>query len=358
MIDPTEELFAGLDRPRPLPPALRELLEEQLLAVRPDAVPLGEELDKRLAAALTDPVAAALAGVDGPRPLPAQLRETLVGQLTRRRAATRPAQAVLGAAAVVVLVAALAVAVVGTGSPRHRPSAGPPPGVGGTAVGGGTGGVGATGGTSTGGGARTGVGAVPAPRPSAVPGALSAGSGAAAAGAFRAADGVRTASPDSGPLDGGTRVTLHGQGLGTAVAVYFGGRRASSYRVVSDSTVRAVAPPVATPGQVDVVVALRSGVDYRLARGYAYMARPSISSLSPAAGPTGGGTWVTVRGGALSRTSGVSFGGTAASKVEMVSDGELRALSPSHLPGPVDVAVTTPGGTSASTSADRFTYLP
>jgi hypothetical protein len=51
----------------------------------------------------------------------------------------------------------------------------------------------------------------------------------------------------------------------------------------------------------------------------------------------------------------VRFGDSAATRIERVSDTRVRALSPTHAPGPVDVVVTTPGGTSAPV---RFLYLP
>jgi hypothetical protein len=66
---------------------------------------------------------------------------------------------------------------------------------------------------------------------------------------------------------------------------------------------------------------------------------------------------VTVTGTGLSGVTKVVFGETAAARVEVVSDTELRVLSPAHLPGEVDVHVTTPGGTSAASQATRYLYL-
>ena len=65
MTDPTEGLFEGLDRPRPLSGPLRDRLEQQLLSAAgaPEPVPLGDALDERLRATLTDPVAAELVGI-------------------------------------------------------------------------------------------------------------------------------------------------------------------------------------------------------------------------------------------------------------------------------------------------------
>ena len=57
----------------------------------------------------------------------------------------------------------------------------------------------------------------------------------------------------------------------------------------------------------------------------------------------------------------MAFGPVAADTVTVVSATELTAVAPPAAggnAGAVDVTVTTPGGTSATTAADQFTYLP
>ena len=83
----------------------------------------------------------------------------------------------------------------------------------------------------------------------------------------------------------------------------------------------------------------------------------AVSSVSPSSGPSTGGTAVTIKGSGLTGASVVSFGSNAATGLSVVSDSELTATSPTGLAGTVDVTVTTPGGISAKSSADRFTYL-
>jgi hypothetical protein len=184
-------------------------------------------------------------------------------------------------------------------------------------------------------------------------GAFGGTSGDAARGA-----GITSAAPSAGPLAGGTIVAIHGSGFTTASGVTFGPRPATAYTVVSDTTIRARTPASATATSVDIVVSLRSGASYRLSSAFTYLPRPRVDAVSPSSGSINGGTWVTVSGAALRRTTHVQFGSTGAQRVEVVSDTQLRALSPQHLPGPVDVTVTTPGGSSAAGSGDRFSYLP
>jgi phospholipase C len=84
---------------------------------------------------------------------------------------------------------------------------------------------------------------------------------------------------------------------------------------------------------------------------------PTVTSVTPSAGLQGGGASVTVEGTNLGRASTVSFGTTGASRLTVNSDASITAVSPPGS-GVVDVAVTTPGGTSPSSLADRFTYVP
>lgn len=84
---------------------------------------------------------------------------------------------------------------------------------------------------------------------------------------------------------------------------------------------------------------------------------PTVTSVTPSAGLQGGGASVTVEGTNLGRASTVRFGTTGASSFTVNSDASITAVSPPGS-GIVDVAVTTPGGTSPSSLADRFTYVP
>jgi prepilin-type processing-associated H-X9-DG protein len=68
-----------------------------------------------------------------------------------------------------------------------------------------------------------------------------------------------TISPNSGPLSGGTSVTISGFGFTGATAVSFGSTAATSFTIVSDTTITAVAPPSTAAGPVDVIVTSPTG---------------------------------------------------------------------------------------------------
>jgi hypothetical protein len=82
---------------------------------------------------------------------------------------------------------------------------------------------------------------------------------------------------------------------------------------------------------------------------------PIISSLSPTSGPAGGGTTVTISGTGFAVGATVSFGGTAATNVNVVGSTTITAVTPAHASGAVNVVVTNPGGQSA-TSTNGYSY--
>jgi alpha-tubulin suppressor-like RCC1 family protein len=82
---------------------------------------------------------------------------------------------------------------------------------------------------------------------------------------------------------------------------------------------------------------------------------PTVSSVAPIAGPTVGGTAVTITGTGFGAGATVTIGGVAATNVVVVSATSITATTPAGGAGPADVSVTTPGGTA--TLMGGFTYL-
>jgi hypothetical protein len=82
---------------------------------------------------------------------------------------------------------------------------------------------------------------------------------------------------------------------------------------------------------------------------------PNVTLLSPADAP--GGTSVSIGGSGFASGATVSFGPTPAGAVAYLSANQLTATVPPGS-GIVDVTVTAAGQTSATSSADRFTYAP
>lgn len=84
---------------------------------------------------------------------------------------------------------------------------------------------------------------------------------------------------------------------------------------------------------------------------------PTVTGLSPASGPTAGGTTVTIAGTNFVAPAAVVFGGTPATGVSVVNPAAITCVAPAHAAGAVDVRVTTSGGTSAISAAARYTYV-
>ena len=168
---------------------------------------------------------------------------------------------------------------------------------------------------------------------------------------YVAAPTLTSLSPGAGPTSGGGSVTLTGTNLSGASSVTFGGLDATTYSVDSDTTITATAPAHAA-GPVSVLVETVGGTSE--ARTFTYVAAPTLTSLSPGAGPTSGGGSVTLTGTNLSGASSVTFGGLDATTYSVDSDTTITATAPAHAAGPVSVLVETVGGTS---EARTFTYV-
>ncbi len=180
---------------------------------------------------------------------------------------------------------------------------------------------------------------------------------------------VSSVGPSSGPVGGGTSVSIAGAGFTTGATVSFGTAAATSVNVTSAATVTAVAP-AGNAGKVDVVVTNPDGQTGRLIEGFTYLASgpappptppapgpaaPTLSGVAPSSGPTAGGTAVTLSGTGFVSGATVTFDGTPASNVSVANATTITAATPSHAAGAVDVAVTNPDGQSARRSGG-FTY--
>ncbi|HZQ82901.1 MAG TPA: IPT/TIG domain-containing protein [Gaiellaceae bacterium] len=168
---------------------------------------------------------------------------------------------------------------------------------------------------------------------------------------------VDAVSPAAGGTDGGTTVTIDGDGFTGATNVAFGGV-AASFSVNNDDSITATAPNCSCSGATaDVTVTTGSGTSTsgNVADQFTYAGVPTVTSISPTSGLGDGSTTVDISGTNLSGATGVSFGSASAS-FSVDSNTEIEATAPAGS-GTVDVTVTSAAGTSATSSADEFTYV-
>lgn len=170
---------------------------------------------------------------------------------------------------------------------------------------------------------------------------------------------AQSLTPEQGPETGGTEVTITGEGFTGATGVTFDGLDGTDFTVVDDNTITVTTPPHA-PGVVEVVVTDESGDSEPL--DFEYLAGdddgdgdggagdgvPSrADSLSPASGPTSGGTTVTIVGEGFTGATGVTFDGVPGTGFVVVDDNTIRVVTPPHAVGGASVVVTDPDGNSA-----------
>lgn len=171
---------------------------------------------------------------------------------------------------------------------------------------------------------------------------------------------IGSVSPASGPAAGGTTVTITGSAFTGARAVKFGTTPATSYAVVDDTTLTAVAP--AGAGTVDVLVSNVIGVANCACEWngipapiFTYIPGPVVNKIVRNGGSTAGGDTVVLTGSDLTGATAVSFGATAAASFTIDSDTQITAVTPAGT-GNVNVKVTTPGGTSGVGPGNLFYY--
>jgi IPT/TIG domain-containing protein/VCBS repeat protein len=175
-------------------------------------------------------------------------------------------------------------------------------------------------------------------------------------GGFTFRTTIDSVSPAEGPVAGGTFVVIVGSGFTTTTdtTVVFGGAVATGAQVLDPTTITATSPP-GTGGPVTVTVQNSAGAA-SLPAGFTYLEAPTLTSVSPDRGGTGGGYPATLQGSGLSPTMQVRFGSNLATDLRGVDPlGHVATVTvPRGSLGSVDVSVRTSIGDS--TLPGGFTY--
>ncbi|MET3806569.1 hypothetical protein ABIB25_003585 [Nakamurella sp. UYEF19] len=158
-----------------------------------------------------------------------------------------------------------------------------------------------------------------------------------------------TLSPTHGPATGGTSVTVTGSGfVAGATTVSIGGNTvaAGDVTVAAGGTTATFAAPAHAVGAVPVTVSTPGGTSTP-ALTYTYDP-PTATSLSPDHGPAAGGTGVAITGaGFVPGNTTVTIDGTTVPATVTNNGTTATFTTPADNPGPVNVTVTTPDGTSS-----------
>ncbi|MEV7973839.1 IPT/TIG domain-containing protein [Cellulomonas sp. NPDC089187] len=158
-------------------------------------------------------------------------------------------------------------------------------------------------------------------------------------------------TPTTVPTSGGTTITIAGTGLAGATGVTVGGVVATNV-IATATSVTATVPVSETAGPATVSVQFPAGT--RTAGTVTYQ-EPTITAVTPATGPTSGGTTLTLTGTGLAPVTAVTVGGTPATIVGTPTATTITVTTAAHAAGLVDVVAVLPG--ADATAAGAFTYL-
>ncbi len=164
---------------------------------------------------------------------------------------------------------------------------------------------------------------------------------------------ITSISPASGPVAGGTTVTITGTGFSGATAVQFGGHPAP-FTVVSSHTITTTAP--AGLSAVNITVTRAAGTSPLTTNDrFTYTGGPAVGSLTPSKMGSTANPTITITGVGFTGATKVYFGLKASAHVTVVSDTKITATAPT---GSASVHVRIVNGTATSpiVAEDRFAY--
>lgn len=162
-------------------------------------------------------------------------------------------------------------------------------------------------------------------------------------------------SPAGGLSTGGTILTISGTGFVDGATVTVGGSSCTNVTFVSSTNITCVSPAGSPSTSADVTVTNPDTGTATQNSGFSYFSAPQIGGVSPASGPTEGGTTLTLTGTGFVNGATVTIGGVPCSPVTVVSATSITCISASSTAGSKDITVTNPDSGSVSALA-AFRY--
>lgn len=171
---------------------------------------------------------------------------------------------------------------------------------------------------------------------------------------------ITSIDPSNGNPFGGTSFTITGTNFVSTPTVTFGGNNATSITNPNSTTITGVTPAGTPLTSVDVVVTNPDLNSDTLTNGFTYneFPAPEVTLLSPANGPSSGGTTITATGNYFQDTPIVTVNGVAATSETFNSSTEITFVTPAGTIGEsVDVLIQNPDGQNYLVE-DGFHYDP
>ena len=182
---------------------------------------------------------------------------------------------------------------------------------------------------------------------------------AASPGAAHVVRPVVTLSAANIPTTAST-VTINGAGFSTTAAnnsVAFSGGATGTVSTATATQLTVTGVAGLTVGNLTAIVTtntISSGAAVQVATVVA-PPPPTVTAISPTAGPTAGGTLVMITGTNFTGANGVTIGGAVATGLTITAT-SITATAPAHAAGTASVVVTTPGGGSNAANT-LYTYV-
>jgi PGF-pre-PGF domain-containing protein len=179
---------------------------------------------------------------------------------------------------------------------------------------------------------------------------------------------VTSVAPPTGPIAGGTPITITGTNLigatdnpASVYNVSIGDTALTNMTVVSATKI--IGSTLAgTAGPVNVNITTPNGTAVTGSGKYTYVDLPTFVSITPQTGAIAGNTSIVITGSNLAGATNnpasvynVSIGGTALTNMTVVSASKIIGSTRPGTAGLVNVDITTPNGTVTAT--DVFTYI-
>jgi len=165
---------------------------------------------------------------------------------------------------------------------------------------------------------------------------------------------VVSVSPDRGPIEGGTPVTIKGGGFLDDTVILIGHRMLMQVEILGDDTIVGITPPGDVGGAV-TVFAGNIGGGAILEGGFVYTVAPELEQAAPAMGPVGGDAEVRLGGRWLASVNHVWFG-TRAAEIISKDNWHIDVRTPAaDAEGPVDVRVE--GSWGAAVLPAGYTFV-
>lgn len=145
-------------------------------------------------------------------------------------------------------------------------------------------------------------------------------------------------TPNLGRLSGGETIAITGTYFVSTSTVRIGGVLSPRVTFINSNYITARTPP-GTEGAQDVEVTTEGNVVVTAEDGYYYNPAPIINSVTPNAGPTSGGTFITINGSHFLPDARVTIGAYEITQVTFVSSSQITGYTFAATAGPRSVRV-------------------